>query len=138
MIVAKLHTAIESYRWSTSYNIGKNVIATFLYFTLNMVMEYILYYFPCQVSYMSLLAALILKIYNKSFLEKLDKHNRLFVKSYKIINLYNCFGKVVEKLVIKKLSQFYKAKRSLYQEQIVRKKHESDIDIAVFMNHIRS
>ena len=68
-------------------------------------------------------------------LEKPNKRDRTLVKSYRVISLLNCLGKVVEKLVAEKLSQFCEAKGSLHQEQIGGRKHRSAIDEAALMIH---
>lgn len=47
-------------------------------------------------------------------MEKPNKRDCTLVKFYRVINLFNCFGKVVEKLVAEMLSEFYETKGSLY------------------------
>lgn len=61
----------------------------------------------------------------------------MLVKLYRVISLFNFFGKVVEKLVVEKLSQFYEEQEKLYKRQIKRKKHRLAIDmIALMINNI--
>ncbi len=57
------------------------------------------------------------------------------VKLYRVISLLNCLGKVVEKLVTKKLSQFCKAQGKLHKGQIGERKYRSAIDAAAVMIH---
>ncbi len=52
-----------------------------------------------------------------------------------VISFFNCFGKVVEKLLAEKLSQFCDANGQLYKGQIRRKKHQSAIDTAALIIH---
>lgn len=48
-------------------------------------------------------------------MEKPNKRNRTFVKSYRVISLLNCLGKVVEKLVPEKLSRFCETQGKLHR-----------------------
>ena len=66
-------------------------------------------------------------------LEKPNKRNRTLVKSYRIISLLNCLGKVVEKVVAEQLSQFCEVNRKLYKEQIGVGKYRSAIDTAALL-----
>lgn len=52
-----------------------------------------------------------------------------------IIGFFNCLGKVIEKLVVIQLSEFYKAKKKLHKSQIGGKKLRSAIDATAFMIH---
>ena len=51
-------------------------------------------------------------------MEKPNKRDRTLVKSYRVISLLNCLGKVVEKLIAEKLFQFCEAQEKLHREQI--------------------
>ena len=68
-------------------------------------------------------------------LEKPNKRDRTLVKSYRVISLLNCFGKVVEKLVAEKLSQYCEAQEKLHKGQMGGRKHRSAIDAAAVMIH---
>ena len=52
-----------------------------------------------------------------------------------LFSVFNCLGKVIEKLVVEKLSQFCEAKGKLYRRQMGGKKHRSAIDMAALMIH---
>ena len=66
-------------------------------------------------------------------MEKPNKRDRTLVKSYRVISLLNCLGKVVEKLVAEMLSQFCETKGSLHQGQMGGRKHRSAIDAAALI-----
>lgn len=68
-------------------------------------------------------------------MEKSNKKNCTLVKSYRVISLLNCLGKVVEKLIAEKLSQFCKAKEKLHKGQTERRKYRLAIDAAALMIH---
>lgn len=51
------------------------------------------------------------------FLEKLNKRDYILVKLYGVINLFNCFSKIFQKLFPKKLLQFYIANNKFYKEK---------------------
>lgn len=68
-------------------------------------------------------------------MEKLKKRDRTLVKSYRVISLLSCLGKVVEKLVGEKLSQFCEAKEKLCKGQMEGRKHQSAIDVAALIIH---
>ncbi len=55
--------------------------------------------------------------------EKSNKRDRTLVKSYRVITLLNCLGKVVEKVVAKQLSQFCEVNQKLHKGQIGARKH---------------
>lgn len=75
-------------------------------------------------------------MYKKSVsMEKLNKRDYTLVKSYWVISLLNCFGKVVEKLVPIQLSKFCKAKRKLHKSQMEGKKQWLAIDMVALMIH---
>ena len=52
-----------------------------------------------------------------------------------VISLLNCFGKVVEKLVAEKLSQYCEAQEKLYKGQMGGIKHQLAIDPTAVMIH---
>lgn len=56
-------------------------------------------------------------------MEKLNKRDCTLINLYKVISLFNCLGKVIEKLVIEKLFQFCKAQEKFHKGQIGGKKH---------------
>ena len=66
-------------------------------------------------------------------LEKLNKRDRTLVKSYRVISLLNCLGKVVEKLVAEQLSQFCETNGKLHKGQMGARKHRSAIDAAAIL-----
>ena len=66
-------------------------------------------------------------------MKKLNKRDRTLIKLYNVINLFNWFDKVVEKLVAKNLSQFYEAQGKPYKRQMERTKHQFPIDVTAFM-----
>lgn len=51
-------------------------------------------------------------------MEKPNKRDWILVKSYRVISLLNCLGKMVEKLVVKKLSEFCEGKGKLYKGRV--------------------
>ena len=63
-------------------------------------------------------------------LEKPNKRDRTLVKSYRVISLLNCLGKVVEKLVAEQLSQFCETNGKLHKRQMGAQKHRSAINAA--------
>lgn len=69
-------------------------------------------------------------------MEKPNKRDRTLVKSYRVISLLNCLGKVVKKLVAEKLSQFCEAKEKLHREQMGERKNRSVIDAAALIIHM--
>ncbi len=68
-------------------------------------------------------------------MEKPNKRDRTSVKSYRVISLLNCLGKVVEKLVARQLSEFCEAKGKLHEGQMGGRKQRSAIDAAALMIH---
>lgn len=68
-------------------------------------------------------------------MEKPNKRDRTLVKSYRVISLLNCLGKVVEKSVAEKLSQFCEVKGKLHKGQMGGRKHRSAIDAAALIIH---
>ena len=68
-------------------------------------------------------------------MEKPNKRDCILVKLYKIISLLNYLGKVVEKLVAEKLSQFCEAQEKLHKRQMGERKHKLAIDAAGLMIH---
>lgn len=68
-------------------------------------------------------------------MEKPNKRNCTLVKSYWVISLLNCPGKVVEKLAAEQLSKFCEAKGKLHKGQLGGKKQRSAIDAAALLIH---
>ncbi len=68
-------------------------------------------------------------------MEKPNKRDRTLVKSYRVISLLNCLGKVVEKLVAQKLSQFCEAKGKLHSGQMGGRRYRSSINAAAPVNN---
>lgn len=66
-------------------------------------------------------------------LEKPNKRDRTLVKSYWVISLLNCLGKVVEKLVAEQLSAFCEVNGKLQKGQMGARKHRSAIDAAAIL-----
>ena len=66
-------------------------------------------------------------------MEKPNKRDLTLVKSYRVISLLNCLGKVVQKFVAEHLSQFCKAKKKLHKGQMGGRKHRLALDAAVFV-----
>ena len=66
---------------------------------------------------------------------KPNKRDRTLVKSYRVISLFNCLSRVIEKLVAEKLSQFCEAQGKLHKGQIGGGKHRLAIDAARLMIH---
>lgn len=66
-------------------------------------------------------------------IEKPNKRDRSLVKSYRVISLLNCLGKVIEKLVADQLSQFCENFGKLYKGQIGARKRRSAIDAAAIL-----
>ncbi len=71
-------------------------------------------------------------------LEKLNKKDRTLVKSYRLISLLNCFGKVVEKLVAEQISQFCESKWALHNDKVGARKNWSVIDaVAILVQKVQ-
>lgn len=68
-------------------------------------------------------------------MEKLNKGDRMLVKSYRVISVLNYLGKVVEKLVAEKLWEFCEAYGKLHKGQMGGRKYQSAIDAAALMIH---
>ena len=62
-----------------------------------------------------------------------NKRDKSLVKSYSIISLLNCTGKLVEKVVIEKLSRFYKINLKLHKGQIGAQKRRCAIDTSAII-----
>lgn len=59
------------------------------------------------------------------------------IKFYKVISFLNCIKKLVEKVVIEKLLQFYKTYLKLYKKQIKAQKNMYIINtIIIIINNI--
>ena len=68
-------------------------------------------------------------------MEKPNKRDRTLVKSYRVISLLNCLGKVVEKLVAGQRSEFCEARGKLHKGQMGGRKQRSAIEAAALMIH---
>lgn len=68
-------------------------------------------------------------------LKKAEKRDFVLVKLYQIINLLNCIGKILEKVIAEQLSQFCKAYSKLYPGQITTQKKQSAIDTVGMLIH---
>ena len=66
-------------------------------------------------------------------LEKPNKSDRTLEKSYRVISLLNCLGKIVEKVVAEQLSQFCEANGKLHKGQMGARKYRSAIDAAALL-----
>ena len=66
-------------------------------------------------------------------LEKPNKRDHTLVKSYRVISLLNCLGKVVEKVVAEQLSQFCEANGKFHKGQMGARKYRSAIDAAALL-----
>ena len=69
------------------------------------------------------------------FLEKLDKKDHTLRKSYYIISLKNCLGKVLEKVVAEQLSDFCEVNKKLHQGQIRARKYQLAINVTALLIH---
>lgn len=61
-------------------------------------------------------------------LEKGGKRDLTLVKSYRVINLLNCMGKLVEKVIAEQLSQLSENLLKLHQGQMGARKERCAID----------
>ncbi len=68
-------------------------------------------------------------------LEKGGKRDFGMVRSYRVISLLNCIGKVVEKVVAKELSQFCEDYSKLHFGQMGGRKERSAIDAVATLVH---
>ena len=68
-------------------------------------------------------------------LEKGGKRDFGLVRSYRVISLLNCMGKVVEKVVAEHLSQYCEAYSKLHQGQMGARKEQSAIDAVAILVH---
>lgn len=57
-------------------------------------------------------------ICKKNFNRQSNKRDRTLIKLYKVMNLLNCFGNIVEKLVAEKISQFWEAQGKLHKSRL--------------------
>lgn len=69
-------------------------------------------------------------------LQKGGKRDIGLVRSYRVISLLNCMGKVIEKVVAEQLSQYYESYSKLYSGQIRGRKERSAIDVVATLVHI--
>ena len=68
-------------------------------------------------------------------LEKGDKQDLSLVKSYRVISLLNCLGKIVEKVIAGLLSKYYEKFCKLHQGQMGAQKHKCAIDKVASLVH---
>lgn len=68
-------------------------------------------------------------------LKKGGKRDLGLVRSYRVISLLNCMGKVVEKVVAKQLSQYCETYSKLHPAQIRARKERSVIDAVAVLVH---
>lgn len=68
-------------------------------------------------------------------LEKEGKRDLSLVKSYRVISLLNCLGKVVEKVVTGLLSEYCETFLNLHQGQIGARKQQCAIDAVASLVH---
>lgn len=66
-------------------------------------------------------------------LEKGNKRDKSLVKSYRVISLLNCMGKLVEKVIAEELSRFYEINLKLHKGQMGARKSRCAIDAAAIM-----
>ncbi len=66
-------------------------------------------------------------------LEKGNKLDKSLVKSYRVISLLNCMGKLVEKVVVEELSQFCETNLKLHKGQMGARKSRCAIDAVAIM-----
>lgn len=69
-----------------------------------------------------------MEVCKKVLLEKPNKRDCALVKSYQVISLLNCLGKVIEKVVAEQLLQFCEANGKLYRGHMGARKYCSAID----------
>ena len=68
-------------------------------------------------------------------LEKLGKRDFGLVRSYRVISLLNCLGKVVEKVIADELAQYCKSHSKLHPGQMGARKERSAIDAVAVLIH---
>ena len=68
-------------------------------------------------------------------LEKAGKCDFRLVRSYRVISLLNCMGKVLEKVIAEQLSQFCKAYSKLHPGQMGAQKKRLAIDALAMLVH---
>ncbi len=68
-------------------------------------------------------------------LEKLGKRDFGLVRSYRVISLLNCLGKVVEKVVADELAQYCESHSKLHPRQMGARKERSAIDAVAIVIH---
>lgn len=66
-------------------------------------------------------------------LEKGNKREKSLVKSYRVISLLNCMGKLVEKVIAEELAQFCETHLKLHKGQMGARKNRCAIDAAAIM-----
>ena len=62
-------------------------------------------------------------------LRKSNKLDYSIPKNYRVINLLNCLKKIVKKIVVLVLSNFYEEKELLHKDQFGYKKQKNTIDV---------
>ena len=68
-------------------------------------------------------------------LEKGGKRDFRLIRSYQVISLLNCIGKVIEKVVAKQLSQYCEDNSKLHPGQMGGQKERSAIDAVATLVH---
>lgn len=68
-------------------------------------------------------------------LEKSGKRDFGFFQSYRVISLFNCMGKVVEKVVAEQLTQYCDTYSKLHSGQMGVRKERSAIDAVAILIH---
>ena len=68
-------------------------------------------------------------------LEKVGKRDYGLVRSYRVISLLNCMGKVIEKVVAEQLSQYCESYSKLHPGQMSGRKERSAIDAVAILIH---
>ena len=61
-------------------------------------------------------------------MKKLNKLDYSIPKSYRVISLLNCLGKIIEKIIVSVLSNFCEEKELLYKGQFGYRKQRNAID----------
>lgn len=85
------------------------------------------------ISFETLVSFKKLEVDKENHYKKLDKRDRILIKSYRVISFFNCLGKVVEKLVAESPSQFCEKFGKLHKEQMEAKKYRSIMDAAAIL-----
>ena len=75
------------------------------------------------------------KIYTEIILKKSNRPDYILFKTYRIISLENCLGKIIEKLMINQLSYWNQTTDLLNQSQIGGRKNYSILDEIIELVH---